>query len=285
MRRALMLAVPFLMTAGEAAHAADQKATVVSAGSEQAIRVGKTVISRPFGAELVDRLAVVGSYPVKGGQLHLIRGTSAGDCPARYAVIVARPGQAPQIGQSFGTCSAAAQPRLRRGEFTVAMPASPVGGPLVQYYYVNGRMHPRQATLTQGAGTVGQSAAPAYAQASPCRPAHSIDASAQAAAIDSFERDWPKAYRRAGSLKKITFSQNAMRRLTTDLACMASWPAGDRRIAELATPLFRSKQHRAAAFAALDAVQRDPDADANLKAVTRSFSAEMRYRAALDPVI
>ncbi|MDV3457231.1 hypothetical protein RZN05_09575 [Sphingomonas sp. HF-S4] len=262
--------------------AADQKATVVSAGSEQAIRVGKTVISRPFGVELVDRLAVVGSYPVKGAQLHLIRGTSAGDCPARYAVIVARPGQAPQVGQSFGTCSTAAQPRLRRGEFTVAMPASPAGGPLVQFHYANGRMHPRQATLTQGAGITGTATTPTPAV---CRPAHSIDAAAQAAAIDGFERDWPKAYRRTGSLKKITFSQGQMRRLTTDLACMASWPAGDRRVAELATPLFRSKQHRAAAFAALESVQRDPDADANLKAVTRSFSAEMRYRVALDPVI
>jgi hypothetical protein len=281
MRRSLMLAVPLLLTAGGAL-AAGQKATVVSAGSEQAIRVGKTIVSRPFGVELVDRLAVVGSYPVKGAQLHLIRGTSAGDCPARYAVIVARPGQAPQVGQSFGTCSTAAQPRLRRGEFTVAMPASPAGGPLVQYLYANGRMHPRQAAITQGVGIVGAATAPA--PASVCRPAHSIDASAQAAAIDSFEHDWPKAYRRTGSLKKIAFSPSAMRRLTTDLACMASWPAGDRRIGALATPLFRSK-HREAAFAALDSVQRDPDADANLKAVTRSFSAEMRYRAALDPVI
>ena len=52
---------------------------------------------------------------------------------------------------------------------------------------------------------------------------------------------------------------------------------------ELATPLFRSERHRAAAFAELESIQRDSDVDANLKAVARSFAAEMRYRIALDP--
>ncbi|AQR73339.1 hypothetical protein BXU08_06485 [Sphingomonas sp. LM7] len=276
----MLLAAPLLLSAGGTALAADQKATVVSAGSEQAIKLGSTVISRPFGVELVDHLAVVGSYTVQGARLHLIRGKSGSDCPARYAVIVTQAGQAPRVTDAFGTCSAAAKPQLRRGVFSVAMPATTAGGPLVQYHYANGRMHARQAALTQGAGIVGPAAT-----ASVCRPAHSLDAAAQAAAIDSFERDFPRAYRRTGTLKKVTFGQGELRRLTTDLACMASWPAGERRVPELATPLFRSKQHREAAFAALESVQRDPEADANLKAVTRSFSAEMRYRAALDPVI
>jgi hypothetical protein len=275
----MLLAAPLLLSAGGAAQAADQKAVVVSAGSEQAIKLGETVISRPFGAELVDHLAVVGSYTVQGARLHLIRGKAGADCPARYAVIVTRAGQEPKITEAFGTCSTAARPQLRRGVFTVAMPASTAGGPLVQYRYANGRMHMPAVTLTQGAGTM----APAAPAVSACRSANSIDASDQVAALDAFERDWPKAYRRTGSLKKVTFSQSEMRRLTTDLACMASWPAGESRVADLATPLFRSKQHRAAAFAALESIQRDPDTDANLKAVTRSFSAEMRYRVALDP--
>ena len=101
--------------------------------------------------------------------------------------------------------------------------------------------------------------------------------------LDTFERDWPKAYRRTGTLKRVTLGQSEMRALVTDLACMASWPIGERRVPELATPLFRSERHRTAAFAALESIQRDPATDANLKAVARSFSAEMRYRIALDP--
>ncbi|NIJ22170.1 hypothetical protein FHS95_003885 [Sphingomonas naasensis] len=280
MHRPLMLLVPIALAIGGAAHAADQKATVVSAGSEQAIRLGKTVISRPFGAELVDRLSVVGSYSIKGARLHLIRGSGGAQCPARYAVIVTRPGEEPRIGQSFGTCSTAAQPRLRRGEFSVAMPATAAGGPLVRFHYANGRMHSAAPALTQGAGTM----APAQTtMASPCKSANAVTAADQARALDAFERDWPKAYRRTGTLKKVTLGPGEMRRLTADLACMASWPAGERRVPELATPLFRSKQHRDAAFAALESIQHDPATDANLKAVARSFSAEMRYRIALDP--
>ena len=88
-RPLMLLAAPLLLSAGGTAQAADQRAMVVSAGSEQAIKLGKTVISRPFGAELVDHLAVVGSYSVQGARLHLIRGKGGSDCPARYAVIAA----------------------------------------------------------------------------------------------------------------------------------------------------------------------------------------------------
>ncbi|MDT8757365.1 hypothetical protein MZO42_01515 [Sphingomonas psychrotolerans] len=278
-RPLMLLAAPLLLSAGGAAHAADQKATVISAGSEQAIKIGKTVISRPFGAELVDHLSVVGSYSLQGARLHLIRGKAGSQCPARYAVIVARAGQEPLITESFGTCSTAARPQLRRGVFTVAMPASPAGGPLVRFHYANGRMHAPAAALTQGAGMIG----PATPASSPCKSASAVDPADQARTLDAFERGWPKAYRRTGTLKKVELGQSEMRRVVTDLACMASWPIGERRVPELATPLFRSERHRTAAFAALDSIQRDPDVDANLKAVARSFSAEMRYRIALDP--
>lgn len=276
-RPLMLLAAPLLLSAGGAAQAAaDQKAVVVSAGSEQAIKLGKTVISRPFGAELVDHLSVVGSYTVQGARLHLIRGRAGSDCPARYALIVIRTGQEPQVTESFGTCSTTARPQLRRGVFTVAMPAS-TGGPLIQYRYANGRMH--APALTQGAGMAGP-AAPVF---SACKSANAIDPADQARALDRFEAGWPKAYRRTGTLKRVDLSQSEMRHMVTDLACMASWPIGERRVPELATPLFRSQRHRAAAFAALESLQRDPDTDANLKAVARSFSAEMRYRIALDP--
>jgi hypothetical protein len=274
----MLLAAPLLLSAGGAAIAADQKAMVISAGSEQAIKLGKTVISRPFGAELVDHLSVVGSYTVRDARLHLIRGKAGAECPARYAVIVTRAGQEPVVTESFGTCSAAARPQLRRGVFTVAMPASPAGGPLVRFHYANGRMRPPTAALTQGAGTIGP--APA---ASLCKSANAVDPADQARTLDAFERDWPKAYRRTGTLKRVDLGQSEMRRVVTDLACMSNWPIGERRVPELATPLFRSARHRAAAFAALESIDRDPDADANLKAVARSFSAEMRYRVALDP--
>ncbi len=278
-RPLMLLAAPLLLSAGGAAFAADQKATVISAGSEQAIKLGKTVISRPFGAELVDRLSVVGSYTLQGARLHLIRGKAGAECPARYAVIVTRPGQEPVVTEAFGTCSAAARPQLRRGVFTVAMPATAAGGPLVRYHYANGRMHAPAAALTRGAGMI----APAAPTASPCKSANAVDPADQARALDAFEQGWPKAYRRTGSLKRVALGQSELRRVVTDLACMSSWPIGERRVPELATPLFRSERHRAAAFAALESIQRDPDTDANLKAVARSFSAEMRYRIALDP--
>jgi len=278
-RPLMLLAAPLLLSGGAAAHAADQRAVVVSAGSEQAIKLGKTVISRPFGAELVDHLSVVGSYTVQGARLHLIRGKAGTECPARYAVIVARTGQEPLVTESFGTCSTAARPQLRRGMFTVAMPATPAGGPLVQFRYANGRMHAPSPAMTQGAGLIG----PAAPAVSACKAANAIDPSDQARALDAFEAGWPKSYRRTGTLKRVELGQSEMRRVVTDLACMASWPIGERRVPELATPLFRSTRHREAAFAALESIQRDADADANLKAVARSFSAEMRYRIALDP--
>jgi hypothetical protein len=140
-------------------------------------------------------------------------------------------------------------------------------------------MRPPAAALTQGAGTIG----PAAPTVSLCRSANAVDPADQARTLDAFERDWPKAYRRTGTLKRIELGQSEMRRVVTDLACMSSWPIGERRVPELATPLFRSARHRSAAFAALESIQRDPDTDANLKAVSRSFSAEMRYRIALDP--
>ena len=56
---------------------AQRKLTVISAGSEQALAAGKTVLSRPFGAQLVDRLAVVGSYPAGPTTYHLVRGDAA----------------------------------------------------------------------------------------------------------------------------------------------------------------------------------------------------------------
>jgi hypothetical protein len=45
----MLLAAPLLLSASGAAAAADQRAMVIPAGSEQAIKLGKTVISRPFG--------------------------------------------------------------------------------------------------------------------------------------------------------------------------------------------------------------------------------------------
>ena len=78
--------------------------TVVNAGSDQALRLGETTLSRPFGAQLVDRLTVVGRHALPGSRtLWLVRGDGGAECPARYVVVGTAPGEAPTVGTPFGT--------------------------------------------------------------------------------------------------------------------------------------------------------------------------------------
>jgi hypothetical protein len=69
-----------------------------------------------------------------------------------------------------------------------------------------------------------------------------------------------------------------MRATVVGLACLASWPGAEEVVPRAATPLFASKRHGDAAFAALEAVAQDPASDANLRASVRAFGAEMAFR-------
>lgn len=279
-----LLASPLLtgaaMLAAGAAQAKSPDIAVVSAGSEQAVRLGKTVLSRPFGALLVDHLAIVGSYKAGPATLHLVRGDAGVACPARYVVIASQPGQDPRITDPFGTCNAAARARVAGGVLTVSMPATAAGGPAVRFVYDRGAMRlidarPAAAVAAGDAGPAGF-AAPA---ASSCRSAANTDAATQAAVIADFQRGYPEEYRRQSTLKRIDIAPDALRGVVTGLACLATWPGAERVVPETATPLFVSKRHGKAAFAALSAIVDDPLTDANMMAAVRSFRAEMSYRA------
>lgn len=270
---ALFAAAACAATSG--AVVAQTRAIVVSAGTEQAIKVGKTVVSRPFGAVLVDGLQVVGSYGTKALRYHLIRGVAAGECPARFVVTVERPGEAPITTDPFGTCATTASARIRRGTLEVSMPSAVAGAPVARFAYQDGAMRPLPAT----AATLVAAPGTAPTAKSGCRAAAHVDAETQAAALDDFEESYPLAYRRESSLKKTAISPAELRELVTGMACLSTWPGAETLVPDRATPLFRSRRYGAAAFSALDRVARDPGTDANLQAAVRTFSAEMLYRA------
>ena len=247
-------------------------AAIVANGSEQGLRIGKNNVSRPFGADLVDRLVLVGSYSVGGQRLYLVRGDTAGDCPSRYVVIVAQAKLAPTVGAPFGTCSRTAQTRLAGGTLIVSMPSTMAGtgAQLTRFAFTGGRM--QQMSATAVAGTPG-----AFIEDG-CRPASRVDAATQAATLAQFEAEFPAEYRDRKVLQEIDIDPEEMRTMVTALSCLAPWPAAEQRVPDVATPLFASKRHGPAAFAALDAVAHDANNDGNLRAVARSFAAEMSYR-------
>lgn len=273
---ALALCLPGPADAQRRAPARAPEIAIVSAGSEQAVRLGSVTLSRPFGAQLVDRLSLVGTQELRGRRIHLIRGEAGGDCPARYLVIETARGLDPVVSDPFGTCSPQATARVSRGLFTVTMPATAAGGPPVRFVLEGGAMRlvdARPASAVAG----GPGAAPGYAAAAPstCRSASTLDDAAQAEILADFERSYPQEYRRGRTLKKLSIAPDELRGLLTGMACLSTWP-GSERVAEVARPLFRSR-HGPAAFATLDQIARDPMTEANLQAAVRRFAADMAF--------
>lgn len=257
---------------------AQVKANVVSSGSEQAVSVGKTLISRPFGADLVDQLAVVGAYRANGVTYHLVRGDASGQCPSRFVVVTEQRGIAPVASEPFGTCSGSVRAAADRTGFIVTMPATAAGGPAVRFRYEDGRM--RLIDAMPAASVAGIDGQPGFAarQASTCRTPTSADTATQSAVVADFERSYPAEYRRASLLKKAAISPDELRATVTGLACLARWPGAEQVVPEAATPLFASKRYGSQAFETLQSVARDPNSDINLRAAVRAFSAEMLYR-------
>ena len=257
--------------------AAQRRIAVISAGNEQALAVGKTVISRPFGAQLVDRLNVVGSYPAGRTTYHLVRGDAAGACPSRFVVVATGAG-APVASEPFGTCAGQARGAAGRSGFVVTMPATIEGGPPVRFAWENGKM--RLIDARPAAAVADASGEPGFAarQASTCRTPTSADPGTQAAVVADFERGYPDEFRRDSSLKRADITPDELRATVTGLACLARWPGAETVVPEAATPLFASKRHGPAAFQTLQTIARDPNSDANLRAAVRAFGAEMLYR-------
>lgn len=254
-----------------------QTIAVVTSGSEQALRIDDTIVSRPFGAQLVDRIAIVGSYRVGARTYHLVRGEAAGDCPARYVVVTGEADGVPAATEPFGTCGAGARGQQSGAAFIVTMPATAAGGPNVRFRYDQGAM--RLIDAMPAAGVAGPAGDPGYAarQASSCRTASATDPVDHAAVLADFQRSYPADYRKISLLKKTEIAPDELRATVTGLACLARWPGADKVVPEMATPLFASERHGPAAFATIDTIAKDPASDVNLRAAVRAFGAEMLY--------
>lgn len=257
---------------------AQRRIAVVSNGNEQALAVGKTVISRPFGAQLVDRLAVVGSYRAGKATYHLIRGEAAGTCPSRFVVVETGSSEAPVASEPFGTCSGQARAAVGRAGFTVTMPATAAGGPAVRFAWESGKMRLLDAAPAAVVADAGGTPGFAARQASTCRTPTSADPATQAAVVADFERNYPSEFRQQKTLKRADISPDELRATVTGLACLSRWPGAEVVVPEAATPLFASKRHGPAAFEVVQVIARDPNSDVNLRAAVRAFGAEMLYR-------
>lgn len=252
---------------------------VISAGSEQALAFGKTVVSRPFGAQLVDRIAVVGSYRTGGGTYHLVRGEAAGACPVRYMVVFKASGAAaPVIGEPFGTCAAGARGAVGRTGLVVTMSATAAGGPPVRFRWESGRMHLLDARPAVAVASADGQLGFGARGASACRTPTSADGQAQVAVIADFQQSYPADYRSAKLLKRTDIAPEELRAVVTGLACLSRWPGAEQVVPQAALPLFASKRYGPSAFRLIETIARDPASDANLRSAVRAFGTEMTYR-------
>jgi len=273
MRRHSILFLSLMLATPAAAQV--RGASIVSAGSEQALRWGKALVTRPFGADLVDRLTIADTERRRNRIILLLRGDTGGTCPTRYVLATRDGAGAPHLSEAFGTCSSAASMRIVGGVPEIAMPATASGGPQVRFRYADGRI-----TLLDARPAAGQGVVAGYGprSAADCRTAGSADAATQQSVMADFERTYPAAYRRSGDLKRTEITPQELRNTVVSLACLATWPGAEDVVPRTATPLFASKRYGPAAFAALDAAAQDPMSDANLRASVRAFSAEMLFR-------
>lgn len=251
---------------------------VITSGSEQALKVGSTVVSRPFGAQLVDRISVVGTYRSGPRTFHLVRGDAGGDCPARYVVVTREADGAPSATEPFGTCSTGARGEANRSGFAVVMPATAAGGPVVRFRYDGGAMRLVNAAPAAQVASTDGAAGYGARSASTCRTPTSADPATQSAVVAEFESNYPTEYRKISTLKRTEIGTDELRATVMGLACLSRWPGAEDVVPAAATPLFASKRHGAAAFGLIDTIARDPLSDVNLRAAVRAFGAEMTYR-------
>jgi hypothetical protein len=239
---------------------------VVPAGSEQALKSGKALISRPFGAQLVDRLSIDGRYSAGKDRLYLVRGTAGTDCPARYLIVAQRPGEAPAVSAPFGTCGAGAAGRIVGGKLIVTVAAAPGSTGSIRYVYDEGVVRPLDS-----ASAIAATASPVPVTCRTYQPA------TDGTVADMVDRRLPDAYRHAGELRRTDIAPDTMRDMVADLACLATLPEGKDLVPRSATAMFASRRHGEAAYAALDQVARAPQTAPDLRAAVRSLSAQMHY--------
>ena len=241
--------------------------TIATAGSEQAVKVGDTVLSRPFGAALVDTLSVVGQAGAGAERYALIRGAGGSDCPARYLIVTARTGQPPQLSAPFGTCQDGASIAMVGRRVIVTVP-SPEGR-VARYAYDNNSV----TAIVETAG-VDEVQAPVVDGCADRARIATLTSSELAVELD---RTLPASLRRMRDVKRAEIAPADLRRMVTGLACYASVPGSGETVPRAAESLFASKRYGEAAFAALDSVARAEETSPDLAATVRAFSADMRY--------
>jgi hypothetical protein len=271
MRRTNALALAVAMACGGAGMAAAPMPTlaIVSAGREQALQYGPTMLPRPFGAELIDTMAITGDFRIGRDRFFLVRGTGGANCPARYVVVAVKRGFPPVTTPVFGTCSAMASGRVVAGQLVVAMPAAIDGGPPIRFAYLGQQMQPLDAPPAAVSAATPDRACRTYEQASP---------RTQDVLVAEFQKSFPDQYRHDKLVKRAQIDPDQLRTLVTGLACFSTWPGAGAMVPEAATALFASKRYGAASFAALDTVARTPGTAPDLRAAVRTFSAQMRYQ-------
>lgn len=280
MRASLLLCASLLVLPNAADAAAKRRVPLRLVASqvngEPVLRYGTQTINRPFGATLVDRLDVVGTYALRTGRTYLVRGSAAGPCPVQY-VVIEMTAATPRPSTPFGTCADGARGRISRGALFVTVPGG--GGALpAQFAYASGQITPLSGpTLTSGAAAAPTLDDP-WAGPGGCATAARVDAPAAAELMSNFERGYPADWRRPNLIKRVDLDPERLRRAVVGLACLSTWPAADPSVPQAALPLFASKRHGKLAFELLDGVARDGATPPDVRAAARSFHAEMRFR-------
>ena len=237
---------------------------VVTSGSEEALALGKTTLSRPFGALLVDHLRIVGAYRSVGELYYLVEGTAGATCPARYLIVTPRAGQSPAISAPFGTCGMGATVRRDARGLIISVAPGPTDRQPVRYFY--GRAGLRQIDMPRTAGAI--------LRRCPTAPAQLGSNAGLTAELD---RIFPPDYRTASGIRHAQIGPDQLREMLAHMACLAADPDAEPVIPKAATALFVSKRYGETSFAILDDLASAPASDPQLRASARTFAATMHY--------
>jgi hypothetical protein len=270
--RSIALAGLLAMSAAGSADAAPKKAatsglSVVQSGGEAALILDGTIMPRPFGATLVDRLTVIDRFPLAANRtVWLIRGDGSETCDSQYMLVDRVSGQQPDLSSVFG-CNATVTGRARSGAVRLSVVSPTL--PKAELAWRRGTLEPVDA-----AGEVVQADVGCR---NPAATAEEVDVALGTAL--------PPELRRRGTLKRAAMADAELQARVGDLACLATWPGSEKRVVEAATPLFVSKAWGEAAFAALDRIALQPGSPQDVRSAVRLFSGRMRYAvAAREPI-
>jgi len=266
MKLALCLAA--VCAGSSVARTPQSELTVVTAGNEQGLKYGGTLLSRPFGAQLVDTIRIVGTYGSARERFYLVEGSAGANCPARYLIVTARPGQPPALSAPFGTCGIGATVRPSGGGLMITVAPGPTDRLPIRYLF--GRAGLRQLDLPSHSLTIAAGAPGLH-----CPAPHGTIATDFAAT--EFDRVLPVYYRSSGNLRHAEIAPDTLRAMVASLACLSSIDGEDPTVAKAAVALFASKRYGDASFAALDQVASMPGSDPQMRASARAFSATMHY--------